>query len=483
MQALRTIRQAPRHLATIARLLGRGRFDVVLRRLNDATPGLQFSRQLAYIRLSGWLEHLPWPGRHPVVGSEAPRRLGILAADPGPDLEDASSLEFEALGSAGIEVVCFDKSFDLARSQPGRKGSGPRAMHSRLRTGPFLASPLWRRPGTCLRMVSFIVGRRHGHYKSLSGDMQLIGRALKLAKALLRERIEHLHVLGAGSSALVAAVASGLVKIAYSIQPGLDDLEVRYPPFALEDKFENAAFVATSSNHCRGYFAELVENTSPVCFRTIRPGIDFGEFKRPTCCRPARELRLLSVCAPAECGGLKTLLKACRRLADEGHSVRCSLVIQPAAGFDRRSVALRRLILSLDLREIVSLREGLSSLQLRQSFEEADVFVLSCESGVFGPADPSPRFLIAAMAMELPLVASSVGGIPEILSDGVEALLVAAGDGSELAQAIARLERDSELMTNMGRRGRQRAKRCFAMDRWVSEMVLALCPGSSSDAS
>jgi glycosyltransferase involved in cell wall biosynthesis len=66
-----------------------------------------------------------------------------------------------------------------------------------------------------------------------------------------------------------------------------------------------------------------------------------------------------------------------------------------------------------------------------------------------------------AMAAGKPVVATHIGGIPETVTDGVSGVLVAAGDTSQLAQAIIRLARDAALRERMGRAGREKAARDF----------------------
>lgn len=61
--------------------------------------------------------------------------------------------------------------------------------------------------------------------------------------------------------------------------------------------------------------------------------------------------------------------------------------------------------------------------------------------------------LIEAMAAGLPLVGSRLGGIPEVIHDGVNGLLVTSGSADELASAIIRLARDASLREEMGRNG------------------------------
>ena len=81
----------------------------------------------------------------------------------------------------------------------------------------------------------------------------------------------------------------------------------------------------------------------------------------------------------------------------------------------------------------------------------ADAFVLaSLHEGL-------PVALMEATSVGLPIVASSVGGVPQVLEDGVDALLVPPGDPGSLADAMKRLASDPELRARLGRQAKLRS--------------------------
>jgi glycosyltransferase involved in cell wall biosynthesis len=89
----------------------------------------------------------------------------------------------------------------------------------------------------------------------------------------------------------------------------------------------------------------------------------------------------------------------------------------------------------------------------------ADLFLLtSVTEGI-------PVTLIEAMAAGLPIVGTRVGGMGEVVEEGLNGLLAPSGDGAGLAEAVLRLAGDPELRGRMGRHGKGRAEEMFTESR------------------
>ena len=80
------------------------------------------------------------------------------------------------------------------------------------------------------------------------------------------------------------------------------------------------------------------------------------------------------------------------------------------------------------------------------------------------------RVLLEAMAMERPVVASRVGGIPELVKDGINGFLTTPGDAKGLAESIKKLLNDKKLAISMGKEGRKRVTDKFSAETMVKSI-------------
>jgi glycosyltransferase involved in cell wall biosynthesis len=101
-------------------------------------------------------------------------------------------------------------------------------------------------------------------------------------------------------------------------------------------------------------------------------------------------------------------------------------------------------------------------LSLHKAF---DIFVMSSVTEGLGTS------LLDAMAAGKPIVATSTGGIPEVVEDGVTGILVPPRDDAAMAEAIVSLLKDPELRWRMGNAGLSRARERFSAERMVSETL------------
>jgi glycosyltransferase involved in cell wall biosynthesis len=82
----------------------------------------------------------------------------------------------------------------------------------------------------------------------------------------------------------------------------------------------------------------------------------------------------------------------------------------------------------------------------------------------------TPVSVIEALAAQTPVVATRVGGVPDVVRDGEEGFLVGAGDTEALAERLTRLARDPDLRRRLGESGRQRVLGRYAVERLLDDI-------------
>jgi glycosyltransferase involved in cell wall biosynthesis len=99
-------------------------------------------------------------------------------------------------------------------------------------------------------------------------------------------------------------------------------------------------------------------------------------------------------------------------------------------------------------------------------FAATDIFCLASQwQEAFG------MVLAEAMAFEKPAVGSAIGGIPEVIEDGITGLLNAPQDTAQLARNLLRLLNDPDLRSQMGKAGRRVVEEKFQLEKIVAEVV------------
>ena len=168
--------------------------------------------------------------------------------------------------------------------------------------------------------------------------------------------------------------------------------------------------------------------------------------------------------------GQDTAIEALRILREEGIDAHLLLIgsakfVARATRFDNEGYVarLRALVADAGLEDYVSWmgeREDVPEL-----VRALDVLLLPSWEEPFG------RALIEAMALGVPVIATNVGGPPEIIQDGREGYLVAPREPEAWARAIRRLLESPERGFEMGRAGRRRVEEAFTVGHHVASML------------
>src|SRR5262249_18812002 len=168
--------------------------------------------------------------------------------------------------------------------------------------------------------------------------------------------------------------------------------------------------------------------------------------------------------------GFDLLIRATHTLLQSGHDSELWLV-----GEGPERPALEGLINSLGVRDRVRLFGY--QVDVRCCLEAMDVFVLS------SLREGLPNVVLEAMALEVPVVATRIAGVPRVIRDQGDGVLVEPGSIDALAEAMSRLAHDEKVRARFAIAGRQTVHQRYSFDermRRISALYDTLLKGSAN---
>lgn len=291
---------------------------------------------------------------------------------------------------------------------------------------------------------------------------------------LAKSGATHLHAHFAHSPTSVAMFASRLSGVPFSFTAHAKDIYTS-DPRQLREKIALARFVVTCTGYNRRHLLNLSDGRTPV--HCIYHGIDTrlfsnGHFSEAAPPQPAAPYRLLTVARLTAKKGLATVYRALRRLRDQGVSFRHTLI---GDGDDRKQVMA--LVRSLGLENDTEWLGTLPHEVVLDHYRRCDLFVLGCEVASNGDRDGIPNVLLEAMAMGVPVVATRVSAIPELVRHGHTGLLVPPGDPAALAQAMTRMLTDQPLRRQVIPAANRQVKANFDNRILTRQLAAVYCRG------
>ena len=279
---------------------------------------------------------------------------------------------------------------------------------------------------------------------------------LRLVRWLRRERpdIVHTHLIHADAHAVPAARAAG-VPVIVSTKHNDDPFRGRRAVIALERWLGRRVHRTIAISAALREFLLASTGLDPAAVVTVRYGYDPAldhHSGRTAVPAPAGALSVIAVGRLVPQKGHDVLIRAFRTVVRDVPDARLLIV-----GDGEGRASLAALIRACGLEGCVTLaghRPDIASL-----LRGATVLAHPSRWEGFG------LVLLEAMAVALPVVATRVSAIPEIIEDGVSGLLVPADDEHALASALVRVLRDHDLARRLGAAGRERQAREFSIER------------------
>jgi glycosyltransferase involved in cell wall biosynthesis len=346
-----------------------------------------------------------------------------------------------------------EEAAEAARTYCVKSHGVPGAALAHLQT--ILASPI----GYCRGVgLAFALGGLD--LKRLFLNFMYLTEALMVGQWMKRNRQRHLHCHLAQQAATVGLYVRRVFAFDYSVTVhGPDEFYDARGQY-LSEKIAAADFTICISSFARSQMMLLSPQIHWNKLIVSRLGVDPQLFSPAARNATPETFEILCVGRLTPAKGQHLLIDAVERLAQQKRRVWLRL-----AGNGPDESFLREHAANIEFPESVIFEGAVNQDRIRSLYAAADVFCLpSFAEGI-------PVVLMEAMAMGLPCVTTNITGIPELIRNGIDGLLVAPSDLDALVEALVTLMDDPALRERLAASGRARILEHFDLRRNVAELA------------
>jgi glycosyltransferase involved in cell wall biosynthesis len=197
----------------------------------------------------------------------------------------------------------------------------------------------------------------------------------------------------------------------------------------LQQKVERSKFAVTISNYNRQFLIQ--HHANPDKIQIVRCGIDSQQYTYTPKTQKHTPIKLGSLARLVEKKGMDDFIRALAVLQQEGVDFEADI-----AGDGPLMDELQTLVAECHLESHVKFRGAIAHSDVPQWLRSLDVFVLACKRDKNGDQDGIPVVLMEAMAIGIPVVSTTISGIPELITSSQTGFLANPGDPHSLAQTL-----------------------------------------------
>jgi glycosyltransferase involved in cell wall biosynthesis/peptidoglycan/xylan/chitin deacetylase (PgdA/CDA1 family) len=235
----------------------------------------------------------------------------------------------------------------------------------------------------------------------------------------------------------------------------LEDLLIKfYESSILKVTLKKAKKIICSSDFVR--FDFLKDYTNKTI--TIAPGVDLNRFKYKISNFKNKILFVGNLKKVEKYKGLEYLLSAVNIIKKNIKDVKLTVV-----GEGDYTIYYKKLCKDLEIERNVEFKGVLYNKNLVKEYQKTNVFVLP---SLF---DSCPLVLLEAMACKKPVIGSNIGGIPYVIDNGKNGLIVSPKDSEALPKAIIKILKNPQLAKKMGENGYKKVKKIFIWEKQIKK--------------
>lgn len=329
-------------------------------------------------------------------------------------------------------------------------GNALRSLWTALQFVRSNISMLHRHRARYLRTIFYIARKRRS-----SAAIKHFFEAGRLADLAERQNAAHIHAAFAHGPASVAHFAHLISGINFSFSAHAKDIYTS-PPDLLAIKMAAASLVLTCSESAKSELERIASSHPRAEIRdlalqgiVLEPhGVDTDLFS-PDGDHESLPVRILAVGRLVPKKGYPTLLDALAKLKVRGVGFDCKII---GSGEMKTYLMEKSKLSAID--GCVEFAGASTQAEIAEQYRLADIFVQASEVTADGDRDGIPNSLMEAMASGLAVIATPVGGIPEIVHNEISGMIFPQRDPTDLANVLERLIEDRDLRRKLGENAR-----------------------------
>lgn len=376
--------------------------------------------------------------------------------------------EVEAMRQLGINL----RIYSLKRPDPG---AYLYPDHARMvRYLPFLfdaqvlrgvARSVVRHPLRVARAIGWLASTYWRRPLELAKSIAILPKTLAIADELEGTDIA-LHAHWATIPTSAAVVIQTVSGRPFSITAHAWDIYL--PSRAeLQDKIRRCSGLVTCTGYNVGFLRDLAGPGNEDKVHLNYHGIDLSKITQTTRVRePGQPLKVVAVGRLVEQKGFADLVESVGLANKGGRRVEVTLI-----GDGPLEAELKQLAAKHGVADRIVFAGRVGHAQTIATMCAADLLMAPSVIARNGDRDGIPNVVLEAMACGLPIIGTSVSGIPEVVRTGATGVLVPPGDAPALAQALATLHDDPAHARECGRRSRQFIEENFMAEKNVCDLA------------
>lgn len=288
-----------------------------------------------------------------------------------------------------------------------------------------------------------------------------------MQKSILDDGVDvaHFHGHFAHTPTTVTMYAAKLAGVPFSFTAHAKDIYTQ-DPRRIEDKIDLAKFVVTCTKYNEAHLSKISRNGKPI--HCVYHGINLDLFSMNGRSPMARApYKILTVARFVEKKGLDTILQALAKLKAEGLHFKYTLVGEGKAKFNKQ---IRQLVKDLGLEEETVFMGTITHGEVIQLLGSSDCFTLGCREAKDGDRDGIPNVVAEAMATGVPVAATEVSGVPELVDHEKTGLLCASNDADAMADMLRRILTDQPLRAQIIPAARETVHKLFNNKQLINDL-------------